>query len=129
MAFRPAASTPGKPKKKIIDGPRYDLETEVRKLAPKAIIRKKRAKDRVAAHLDTSEREAESYIRKELAKLDSKQYVETWEMSDEWNPPGIVLDIYLYANDDTCWYVKFGIYQSRIDVVSFHKEGEYPDDL
>lgn len=114
----------GRPDKKVVPGPRYDLAI-VRQLAPKSNVHRKRARERVQWLLDCSEREAEDYIREELAKLQPERYVETWEMSEVWSPPGIFLDIYLFANDDTCWYVKFGIYNNRIEVVSFHKEGEH----
>jgi hypothetical protein len=114
----------GRPEKKVVPGPQYDLSL-VRRLASKSNIHRRKARDRVQWFLDCSEREAEAYIREELAKLEPQQYVETWEMSADWSPPGIFLDIYLFANDDTCWYVKFGIYDDRIEVVSFHKEGEH----
>lgn len=105
-------------------GPEYGLD-RVRELAPKANVHRKRAKDKVRKFLDCSEREAEVYIRRELTKLEPGQYKETREMPDEWAQPGLVLDVYLYANDDTCWYVKFGIYEERLELISFHKEGDY----
>jgi hypothetical protein len=113
-----------RPDGKVIPGPHYNLDG-VRGLVATANVHRKRARDAVVRFLDCSEREAERYIRQELYKLERRHYKETREMPDEWVPPGLKLDVYLYANEDTCWYVKFGVYEGRIELISFHKEGDY----